>query len=126
MNCKYCICYVGTLAVISCIYENKFWCVCHFAGRMVDYGYATPKIYNYTFYAGSTCASPDADIKITDDMISEKEESFEICIVPFTLPFGVKSGGPATIIIRDNDSKYLQSMPLYMYLINDKFYIWKI
>ena len=75
-------------------------------GRTVDYGYASPKIYNYTFYAGSTCASPDANITITDDLIAEKEEAFKISIIEGTLPFGVEAGGPATVIINDNDSKY--------------------
>ena len=76
-----------------------------FTGRTIDYGYIPPKIYNYTFHAGSTCASPDADITITDDMESEQEEAFKISIIEYTLPFGVKALGPATIIINDNDSK---------------------
>ena len=75
-------------------------------GRTIDYGYASPKIYNYTFHAGSTCASPDANITITDDLISENEETFEISIIEAALPFGVKAGGTATIFINDNDSKY--------------------
>lgn len=80
--------------------------VCHFTGRSVDYGYVSPKIYNYTFHAGAICAYPDANITITDDVNKEKDEMFEISIIPFTLPFGIKEGGPATIIINDNDSKY--------------------
>ena len=77
----------------------------HLTGRTIDYGYALPKIYNYTFHAGSTCASPDANITITDDMISEKEEKFEVSIIEDALPFGVETDGIATIIINDNDSK---------------------
>ena len=65
-----------------------------------------PKIYNYTFHAGSTCAYPDANITITDDDIpGEKEEKFEIGIIESALPFGVDADLPATIIISDNDSK---------------------
>ena len=77
----------------------------YLSGRSVDFGYKTPKIYNYTFHAGSTCASPDANISITDDLISEKDETFEINIIDAALPFNVEPGLPATIIINDNDSK---------------------
>ena len=77
-----------------------------FTGRTIDYGYAIPKIYNYTFHAGSTCASPDANITITDDTIKEDEEAFKISIIDYTLPFGVTAGDPATIKINDNDSKF--------------------
>ena len=76
-----------------------------YIGKEVDYGYDPSNIYNYTFHAGSICASPDIDIAINDDMISEDEESFHIRIIPNTLPFGVISGGPALILINDNDSK---------------------
>ena len=88
------------------------------AGRTIDYGYASPKIYNYTFYAGSTCASPDANITITDDLIAEKEEAFKISIIEGTLPFGVEAGGPATVIINDNDSKYAYTYLKHNYLLN--------
>ena len=64
-----------------------------------------PKIYNYTFYAGSTCASPDANVTITDDMIREKNETFKIVIIDAALPFNVEARHPATIMINDNDSK---------------------
>ena len=74
-------------------------------GGTVDFGYQPPKIYNYTFNVGSTCASPDANISITDDMVKENEETFKISIIDYSLPFGVVSGGPATIAINDNDSK---------------------
>ena len=77
----------------------------YLTGRTVDFGYKPPKIYNYTFNIGSTCASPDEDILITDDMVKEDEESFKISIIDYSLPFGVMSGGPATITINDNDSK---------------------
>ena len=66
-----------------------------------------PKVYNYTFHAGSTCAYPDANITIADDDIpGEKEEKFDIGIIESALPFGVDAGPPATIIISDNDSKF--------------------
>ena len=84
---------------------NWVFGVCSFTGRTIDYGYVPPKIYNYTFNAGSTCASPDANIAITDDKIKEDEEAFKISIIEYTLPFGVEAGGPATIMINDNDSK---------------------
>ena len=82
---------------------------CHLTGRSIDYGYATPKIYNYTFHAGSTCASPDANITITDDGESEQQETFEIIIIDAALPFGVvaDADGTATIFINDNDSEYI-------------------
>lgn len=62
-------------------------------------------MYNYTFYAGSTCAYPDINVTITDDMILEPEEYFEISIIRLILPFGVEAGPPAKIFINDNDSK---------------------
>ena len=80
-------------------------------GKTVDYGYASPKIYNYTFHAGSTCAYPDANITINDDIIVEQNEEFEITIINAALPFGVQAGQPSTIIINDNDSE------LYIYEI---------
>ena len=82
--------------------KHYFW---HLIGRTVDFGYKSPKIYNYTFNVGSTCASPDANISITDDMKKEDEETFKISIIDYSLPFGVVSGGPATITINDNDSE---------------------
>ena len=85
-----------------------------YIGKGVDYGSDTSKIYNYTFHAGSTCASPDSNITITDDMISEDEESFHIRIMPFTLPFGVITSGPALFLIRYNDSKQLDYNCMYV------------
>ena len=79
------------------------WCT----GKNVDFGYVPPKIYNYTFHAGSVCAHPDANITIADDEQLEKDEKFEISIIKLALPFGVKPGLPATIIINDNDSKFM-------------------
>ena len=78
----------------------------YLTGRTVDYGYELPKIYNYTFHPGSTCAYPDANITITDDMTVEKEEAFQIALIDAALPFGVRAGQPAIIIINDNDSKF--------------------
>lgn len=78
----------------------------HLTGRNIDFGYKSPKIYNYTFNAGSTCAYPDANVTITDDNLFEKEETFDISIIDAALPFGVEAGLPATIIIHDNDSKH--------------------
>ena len=77
-----------------------------FTGKAIDFGYAPSKIYNYTFHAGSICAYPDANVSITDDMMREDEETFHIVIIDAALPFNVKPGHPATIIINDNDSKY--------------------
>ena len=78
-----------------------------FIGEGVDYGYSPPKIYNYTFHAGSICASPDESIPIINDVIRESVEEFEISIDSFALPFGVVPQGPARIAIIDNDSKYI-------------------
>ena len=73
-----------------------------------------PKIYNYTFHAGSTCASPDANITITDDMQVENEETFQIALIDAALPFGVQAGPSTTIIINDNDSEFYVA---YMYMM---------
>ena len=76
-------------------------------GRGIDYGYTTPQVYTFTFPAGTTCASSDISIPITDDMISENDETFNIVIIEISLPFGVKLGSvnKATVRILDNDSK---------------------
>lgn len=76
-------------------------------GRAVDYGYSPSKIYNYTFHAGSTCAYPDANITINNDNEFEDDETFQIRLMKFTIPFGIKDDGPAVITINDNDSKYV-------------------
>ena len=96
-------------AVLACINLHVFYIP---AGGAVDYGYAPSKIYNYTFHAGSTCAYPDANITITDDMIGEDDETFQIVIIDAALPFNVKAGQPATIIINDNDSKYAKCIAI--------------
>ena len=64
-------------------------------------------MYTFTFPAGVTCASSDTSIPITDDVISENDEIFNINIVKISLPFGVKLGdvNKATVRILDNDSK---------------------
>ena len=77
----------------------------YLTGGNVDYGYKPSKVYNYTFHAGVTCASPEINILINDDAESEKVEKFEIFIIEPLLPFGVVAGKPAEICINDNDSK---------------------
>ena len=78
----------------------------HITGKTTDYYYVSPKIYNYTFYVGSISAYPDANITITDDLVGEDEEPFQIVIVDDTLQFYVEAGRPATVFITD-DSKYI-------------------
>lgn len=82
-------------------------CKLVFSGGGVDYGYVPSKIYNFTFPAGATCASPNVSIPITDDEISEYDETFHIAIMEISLPYGIKLGdvGRAIVRIEDNDSK---------------------
>ena len=76
-----------------------------FIGKTVDYGYALPKIYNYTFHPGSISAYPDANITISGDMIKDNE-AFQMVIIDTVLPYNVEAGHPATIIMNDKGSKY--------------------
>ena len=63
-------------------------------------------MYEFTFLAGETCATPVDPIPITDDRISERDERFRITIMKLLLPLGVQtSRDSATINIKDNDSK---------------------
>ena len=63
-------------------------------------------MYEFTFLAGETCATPVDPIPITDDRISERDERFRITIIKLSLPLGVQtSRDSATINIKDNDSK---------------------
>ena len=63
-------------------------------------------MYEFTFLAGETCATPVDPIPITDDRISERDERFRITITKLLLPLGVQtSRDSATININDNDSK---------------------
>ena len=78
----------------------------HITGKNTDYYYASPKIYNYTFHVGSISAYPDANITITDDLVGEDEEFFQIVIIDDALQFNVEAGRPATIFM-NNDSKYI-------------------
>ena len=75
----------------------------------VDYAHDPTKIYNFTFPVGATCASPDASVLIIDDAISENDEAFSIAINEMYLPYGIKLGSTkrATVLIEDNDSKWL-------------------
>jgi len=79
----------------------------HLTGEGVDYGYSPPRMYNFTFPAGVTCATPDASIPIIDDSISENNEMFYIVILNNSLPYGIKFGSTnrAKVTIEDNDSK---------------------
>ena len=94
-----------------CIYVCTYNLYIHiyFAGRNVDFGYAPSKIYNYTFYAGDSEASPDANVSIVDDLHFEEKENFVISIIDVSLPYGyeMNENATATICIIDNDSKYL-------------------
>ena len=96
----------------------------------VDYAHVPTKIYNFTFPAGAMCASPDASVLIIDDAISENDEAFSIVISKISLPYGIKLGSNsrATVLIEDNDSKWLPRdklqvlytcMYVYMWLIVD-------
>ena len=76
-----------------------------FIGKTVDYGYALPKIYNYTFRPGSISAYPDANITISGDMIQDNE-AFQMVIIDAALPYNVKAGRPATILMNDKGIKY--------------------
>ena len=65
-------------------------------------------MYEFTFLAGETCATPVDPIPITDDRISERNERFRITIMKLLLPLGVQTSiytDSATINIKDNDSK---------------------
>lgn len=66
-----------------------------------------PRAYNFTFLAGAICASPDSSIPITDDTVSESDETFSITIMERSLPYGIKLGDVSTVTVRivDNDSK---------------------
>ena len=94
--------YVYTYVRIMCTYIYIY-----FAGRNVDFG--PSKIYNYTFYAGDSEASPDENITIVDDLDFEEKENFVISIIDVSLPYGYEKNENATptICIIDNDSKYL-------------------
>ena len=63
-------------------------------------------MYLATFPAGTNCTS--IDIPITDDNISEGNETFNVAIVNVSLPFGVTLGDhrETEVIIVDNDSKW--------------------
>ena len=63
--------------------------------------------YTVSFPAGVTCAL--FNILIHDDTVLESDETFQIRIVEYLLPYGVNTtgqSGKATVIIEDNDSKY--------------------
>ena len=49
------------------------------------------------------------DVPITDDMILEGDEDFDLIIVPGSLPDGVTRGNPnrASVTIVDNDGQCL-------------------
>lgn len=85
---------------------------CYLTGKGIDYDYKqpqTPKVYEYTFSAGDTCATPDRPIPIVDDKESDENERFEIHIVDDSIPYGTQISGRdyVSVTIRDNDSKCL-------------------
>ena len=79
----------------------------YLVGGSVDYGYPLPIMYEFTFLAGETCATPIDPIPIIDDRISENDERFKISILKLSLPHSVQtsSRSTATVTIKDNDSK---------------------
>ena len=71
-------------------------------------------MYEFTFLAGETCATPVDSIPITDDRISERDERFRITIIKLLLPLGVQtSRDSATINIQDNDSKLKYNLVIF-------------
>ena len=54
-----------------------------------------------TFEPGET-GPKEVEFEIVDDLLVENTESFQVSIVSSSVP-AVKSGGPATVNIRDND-----------------------
>ena len=77
---------------------------CNLAGRGVDY---TSGPYAVTFPAGVTMVA--FDVPVTDDMIVEDNEDFNLIIVPGSLPADVTCGTPnrASVTIVDNDGQCL-------------------
>ena len=63
--------------------------------------------YTVTFPIGVTMVP--FDVPITDDMILEGNEDFDLIIVPGSLPNGVSRGNPnrASVTIVDNDGQCL-------------------
>ena len=88
-------------------YYLKHISILYIAGGGVDCGYPLPIMYEYTFLAGETCATPVDPIPIIDDRISERDERFKFDIIRTLLPLGVRvSRNSITITIKDNDSKF--------------------
>ena len=77
----------------------------HSTGRVPDSFYTSSKIYIYTFDAGLISTYPDVNITITDDVIGEFNETFQIVITDYSLPFYVKAGLPAIIFTNNSHSK---------------------
>lgn len=77
----------------------------HFTGKPTDYDNdASPKIYNYTFPAGSVSANLAASITITDEMMRNNETTFQLIVIDALLPFYVEAVYPATLYTSGNDS----------------------
>ena len=92
-----------------CIQISLCWkfTVDDIAGKGIDYGYKVPRVYEFTFTAGETCATPNDSIPINNDRICEEDERFRISIIEDSLPLGVQAGlrSIATITIVDDDSE---------------------
>ena len=71
-------------------------------------------IFNYTFLTNETSAYPDANASILfshDDDV-ENHTAFYISILHQSLPYGFKprNGGKALILLKDDDSKWLNKI----------------
>ena len=86
-----------------CIWIN--FILFHVTGKVNDYDYTSPIIYKYTFLAGSIFTYPSANIIITDDMIKNKETTFQMAVIDAALPLYVHASHPAAIFINNNNSK---------------------
>lgn len=71
-----------------------------------------PKIITYTFLTNETIGTPDTTISVFDDLDAELDETFQLCILSVSLPFGVeteevlgKNSGKTKIYIVDDESK---------------------
>ena len=73
-------------------------------------------MYEYTFLAGETCATPVDPIPIIDDRISERDERFKFDIIRTSLPLGVQASSRVStrITIKDNDSKLIIIIYIYV------------
>ena len=77
-------------------------------GGGIDYGYAKPRIYEFTFHKGNTSATLNTSIPINSDAIVEDGETFNISIMNISVPYGLEPiKDTATIKILDNRSNQI-------------------